>query len=68
MERYLAMLRLGGPTAVATTKGILRRVGSLPMEQAFEEMSHMSVSFFSSEEGQEGMRAFRERRPPRWGC
>ena len=67
VERYLAMLRLGGPTAVAATKGILRRVGSLPMEKAFEEMSHLSVSFFSSEEGQEGMRAFRERRPPRWG-
>jgi methylglutaconyl-CoA hydratase len=66
VDRYLAMLRLGGPAAVAVTKRILRRVGGLATGQAFEEMSDLSVSFFSSEEGQEGMRAFQERRRPRW--
>ncbi|WP_456598586.1 enoyl-CoA hydratase-related protein [Blastococcus sp. SYSU DS0616] len=66
VDRYLAMLRLGAPAAVGVTKHVLRRVGTLSMGQAFDEMSELSVSFFSSEEGQEGMRAFQERRRPRW--
>jgi methylglutaconyl-CoA hydratase len=66
IDRYLEMLRLGSPAAVGVTKAIVRRVPTMPLPEAFEEMKQLSISFFSSEEGQEGMRAFRERRPPRW--
>lgn len=66
IERYLTMLRLGAPGAVAVTKEIVHRVPSLPLRTAFEEMKNLSISFFSSAEGQEGMRAFQERRRPSW--
>lgn len=66
VERYLDMLRLGAPGALACTKEIARHVPTLPMQQAFEEMKALSLSFFGSQEGQEGMRAFQERRKPAW--
>lgn len=66
VDRYLASLRLGAPGAVRSTKGIVHRVPTMPMEEAFAEMSALSVSFFGSDEGQEGMRAFQERRRPSW--
>jgi enoyl-CoA hydratase len=31
-----------------------------------EEIAKLSAGLFASEEAQEGMRAFAERRPPRW--
>jgi len=66
IDRYLQMLRLAAPGAVGVTKEIVRRVPTMPLEAAFAEMTQLSTSFFSSDEGQEGMRAFQERRRPRW--
>jgi enoyl-CoA hydratase/carnithine racemase len=60
------MLRLSAPAAVRATKDIVHRVPSMPVRSAFEEMKELSISFFASEEGQEGMRAFQERRRPSW--
>jgi methylglutaconyl-CoA hydratase len=51
---------LGGPGAVAATKTLLR--GSHSMT----ELQALSESFFTSDEGREGMAAFAEKRPPRW--
>ena len=36
------------------------------MADQFAEMLTLSARFFAGEEGQEGMRAFAEKRPPRW--
>lgn len=66
IDRYLGMLRLGAPRALGVTKDIVRRVPSMPLRPAFEEMKDLSISFFASAEGQEGMRAFQERRRPDW--
>lgn len=63
---YIESLLKGGPRALAATKRIVREVPSLPMAEAFARMAPLSTEFFASEEGLEGMRAFAERRPPRW--
>jgi methylglutaconyl-CoA hydratase len=36
------------------------------MDDDFAELLEMSARFFASDEGQEGIRAFGEKRPPRW--
>jgi methylglutaconyl-CoA hydratase len=59
----LASLTAGAPAALAETKRLLRtRAGSLH----FDTLLELSARFFASEEGQEGIAAFREKRPARW--
>ncbi len=50
----------GAPGAVAATKQLLRG------DASWDEMQALSESLFSSDEAQEGMRAFAERRAPVW--
>jgi methylglutaconyl-CoA hydratase len=59
----LAALSAGAPAALAETKRLLR-AGTPPPR--FDELLELSARFFSSEEGQEGIAAFREKRPARW--
>ncbi|MGI9002415.1 MAG: enoyl-CoA hydratase-related protein [Pseudonocardia sp.] len=66
VTRYVAMLLRGAPGAVAATKAMLRRERPASMTDQLREMRTLSARFFASEEGQEGMRAFREKRPPSW--
>lgn len=61
VKRYADMLVLGGPAALAATKALLR---SEPGD--FPSMLKLSARFFASEEGQEGIRAFAEKRKPGW--
>ena len=56
-------LAAGAPTALAETKRLLR-AGAPPLR--FDELLQLSARFFASEEGQEGIAAFREKRPARW--
>ena len=59
----VAALASGAPLALAETKRLLRaRTGPLD----FAALLELSARFFASEEGQEGIAAFRERRPARW--
>jgi methylglutaconyl-CoA hydratase len=53
----------GAPTALAETKRLLR-AGTPPLR--FDELLELSARFFAGEEGQEGIAAFREKRPARW--
>jgi len=71
VERYTAALVRGGPAALAATKALLR--GELPakvqqpsIQDKLEALSELSVSFFTSEEGREGVRSFVEKRDPYW--
>jgi methylglutaconyl-CoA hydratase len=57
-------LAAGAPAALAETKRLLRS-GSDPAGQ-FPALLELSARFFASEEGQEGIAAFREKRPARW--
>jgi methylglutaconyl-CoA hydratase len=66
VDRYTSMLALGGPTALAATKDMLRRARAADLADDFGDMLELSAGFFASTEGQEGIRAFAEKRPPSW--
>lgn len=62
----VATIALGGPLAVVAAKQLIRRVQTQAPDTAFAEMAQLSSAMFVSPEGQEGMAAFREKRPPAW--
>ena len=64
VARYAGMLALGGPLALAATKRLL--TARHPLTDELARMQELSAGFFASEEGQEGIRAFAEKRPARW--
>ncbi len=66
VDRYADMLARGGPAALAATKAMLRRAPAGTMADDFDAMLRLSAQFFASEEGQEGMTAFAEKRSPHW--
>ena len=59
-------LMLAGPNALAACKALTQKVPSMSLEAAFEWTSQLSADLFSSDEAQEGMQAFAEKRPPSW--
>lgn len=63
---YVTDLVRGGPAALAATKALLRRTPAATMADDFADMLEASARFFASDEGQEGIAAFGEKRPPRW--
>lgn len=66
VDRYTGMLALGGPTALAATKDMLRRARAADLADDFSDMLELSAGFFAGTEGQEGIRAFVEKRSPNW--
>lgn len=66
VDRYTDMLARGGPAALAATKALLRRRHTDDIAADLAEMVSLSAEFFASDEGQEGIAAFAEKRPPRW--
>jgi methylglutaconyl-CoA hydratase len=65
VDRYLEGLRRAAPGALAGTKALLhRRTGPLDAELA--ELTALSVSYFHSDEGVEGVAAYRQKRDPAW--
>ncbi|MCZ2857359.1 enoyl-CoA hydratase-related protein [Blastococcus sp. VKM Ac-2987] len=59
----LTALAAGAPAALAATKRLLR---ARQPELRFDDVLDLSAQFFAGEEGQEGIAAFREKRPARW--
>lgn len=66
VARYAEMLRLGAPGALAATKQLLRGPSSRTMADDLAAMTTFSAERFASAEGQEGIRAFTEKRSPSW--
>jgi methylglutaconyl-CoA hydratase len=63
LAALLSALAAGAPTALAETKRLLRaRTPAL----SFDALLDLSARFFASEEGQEGIASFREKRAARW--
>ncbi|MGY1616658.1 enoyl-CoA hydratase-related protein [Geodermatophilus sp. SYSU D00691] len=63
VAQQVAALAAGAPAALAETKRLLR-AGAPPLR--FDDLLELSARFFASEEGQEGIAAFREKRPAMW--
>ena len=62
VRAQLVHLTAGAPTALAETKRLLRAGTRLE----FDELLELSARYFASEEGQEGIASFREKRSARW--
>jgi methylglutaconyl-CoA hydratase len=60
-----ALLR-GGPLALAGTKRVLHRPPAATLREDLADLAALSAEYFGSDEGREGILAFREKRAPRW--
>jgi len=66
VREEIEMIRLGGPIAVAEAKRLVRQVPELTTAEGFKLTEEWSLRMFLSEEGGEGIAAFREKRKPKW--
>lgn len=66
VQEEIDMIKLGGPNAVAEAKKLVRQVPEVGIQEGFELTGSWSGKLFQSEEGAEGMAAFREKRKPSW--
>jgi methylglutaconyl-CoA hydratase len=66
VSRYVRALSLGGPNALAATKELLASPKPPTPSAGFSAMNALSARFFASEEGQEGIVAFAQKRKPNW--
>jgi len=66
VQEEIDAINLGGPIAVQECKKLVRRVRELNIRDGFNETGEWSKRLFQSEEGTEGMAAFREKRKPNW--
>jgi len=63
LRAQLVELTAGAPTALAETKRLVR---ARTPELRFDDLLELSARFFASDEGQEGIASFREKRAARW--
>jgi methylglutaconyl-CoA hydratase len=66
VQEEIDNIALGGPTAVAEAKRLVRVVSRLPMDEAFAYAERKIAALFASDEAAEGMAAFAAKRKPRW--
>jgi methylglutaconyl-CoA hydratase len=66
VQEEIDAINLGGPNAVVEIKKLVRRIPQLSTEEGFTEAASWSLRMFKSEEGAEGMAAFREKRKASW--
>jgi methylglutaconyl-CoA hydratase len=66
VRSYCAALVRGAPSALAGTKELLVRTPLTSVREDAAELGARSVGYFLSEEGREGVAAFREKRDPAW--
>ncbi len=66
VDEVIQLLLSSGPEAMASCKELLHRVPAMSLEDAKRYTAEMIARLRVSEEGQEGMAAFLEKRKPRW--
>ncbi|MBN1225085.1 MAG: enoyl-CoA hydratase/isomerase family protein [Candidatus Aminicenantes bacterium] len=66
IDVLVQQLLTSGPEAVANCKELIRSVPSMSFEEAKAYTARMIANLRVSDEGQEGMAAFFEKRKPRW--
>jgi methylglutaconyl-CoA hydratase len=66
IDRYVAEIITGGPDAIAAAKELMRDVVNAPTGDAAAMTAKALAARRASEEGQEGLKAFLEKRKPRW--
>lgn len=66
VERWVAAALRGAPGAVAAVKDLVERVDGRPLPEAAETTAALIARLRVGAEGQAGMNAFLDRRPPPW--
>ena len=66
LEMYLSCFRKAGQEAVRETKKLLISLNGLTDTQAKSKTTKLIAQLRTSEEGQEGLKAFLEKRSPKW--
>jgi methylglutaconyl-CoA hydratase len=66
VDGYVAALVRGAPGALAGAKGLLRRGRGADLDAELATLTDLSVRYFGSREGREGIAAFREKRDAAW--
>jgi methylglutaconyl-CoA hydratase len=66
VDRYVSALLRAAPGAVAGTKALLRRPTAATFGDHLAELTALSLTYFRSPEGLEGVSAFRQKRDPSW--
>lgn len=65
-EKLLATLLANGPVALMACKALLRKVAAATSPEIATYTTELIASLRTSQEGQEGLGAFFEKRPPAW--
>jgi enoyl-CoA hydratase len=65
-RRWAQLLASRAPLALAATKRAMRAGAQLPIADALKEERREFVALFSTEDAQEGIAAFLQKRPPEW--
>ncbi|MEK2689141.1 enoyl-CoA hydratase-related protein [Bdellovibrio sp. GT3] len=66
LQKVLANYRQVGPEAVRETKRLLNDIANLTWEQLRDRTTHLIAERRASDEGQEGLKSFLEKREPSW--
>jgi methylglutaconyl-CoA hydratase len=66
IDKLTNSLVRGGPIALQATKKLLRRAQESTLHDELAAMTELSLTYFGSDEGREGVAAFREKREPAW--
>ena len=66
VAQYVSAVCAAGPEAVAAAKALIRDVSDRPIEQVSTMTAQAIAARRVSSEGQEGLRAFLEKRKPKW--
>lgn len=66
-NNIISLLKSSGPQAIAQCKKLIDEVtNNITLDEALSYTAHMIAEIRASSEGQEGMSAFLEKRPPKW--
>jgi methylglutaconyl-CoA hydratase len=66
VEEMIQKLLRCGPNAQTASKELLAKLAEISLEEAKGHTAHVIATLRISDEGQEGMTAFLEKRPPAW--
>jgi methylglutaconyl-CoA hydratase len=66
VAKWVSQLVTSGPVAIAKCKELIKRVPQMDLDEAGPYTAEMIAQMRVSEEGQEGMAAFLEKRKPKW--
>jgi methylglutaconyl-CoA hydratase len=66
VARYVEELLTGAPEAIAAAKALIKKVSECSADEAMQHTARAIASRRASREGQEGLRAFLEKRTPSW--